>query len=371
MDELDAIAARIQARDQGGTPGPWTLELYPTLRCNLDCAFCDTTDRHRPAVNELSVARQLAIVDEAAAMGVRRVAILGGGEPLLSAATPLLLERVKAHGMEGFLTTNGTRLDAVTDRLVALGWDEVHVSIDGAEAATHDALRGRPGAFRKSVSALCRLRRLRDQGTGGLPRLGLHMVLTNRNVDELAGVVRLAAALGCYRVDVDALVAYRPEQRALALGPAEEARLAARVEEAIAEADRLGVVTTLAAFRRADTLRRGARAPAVVTGAAVPAGPSPVAEGLAAAPCLKAWHYLVVQSDGRTSPCCVLAGTGGSVADAPVATVWEADPTLLDIRAGMRAGRPTGRCVECSENILTHERAIRARLPRVAPSPSA
>ncbi len=372
MDELDAIAARIQARDQGASPGPWTLELYPTLRCNLDCAFCDTTDRHRPAVAELSVARQLAIVDEAAAMGVRRVALLGGGEPLLSAAAPLLVERVKAHGMEGFLTTNGTRLDTVSDRLVDLGWDEVHVSIDGADAATHDALRGRPGAFRKSVSALCRLRRRRDRAGRALPRLGLHTVLTHRNVDQLADIVRLAAALGAVRVDFDALVAYRPEQRVLALGPAEEARLPARVEEALAEADRLGIATTLAHFRgetgrgevgpgevgrSVDTLRRGARPPPA------PANSGAPAVGLAAAPCLKAWHYLVVQSDGRTSPCCVLAGTGGSAADTPLATVWESDPTLTSIRAEMRAGRPTGRCVECSENILAHERAIRARLP--------
>ncbi|MDP2316666.1 MAG: radical SAM protein [Pseudomonadota bacterium] len=351
MDELDAIAARIRARDAGGAPGPWTLELYPTLRCNLDCVFCDTTDRHRPAVNELSVARQLAIVDEAAAMGVRRVALLGGGEPLLSAAAPQLVERVKAHGMEGFLTTNGTRLDVVADRLVAIGWDEVHVSIDGAEAATHDALRGRPGAFRKSVSALCRLRRLRDRAGGAHPRLGIHTVLTRDNVDELAGIVRLAAALGAERVDVDALVAYRPEQVAHALGPREEARLPDRVEEALGEAHRLGIATTLEHFRRGDVLRRGARPPEAAPG-----------EGLAAAPCLKAWHYLVVQADGRTAPCCVLAGTGGSVADAPLAQVWESDPTLVGIRAGMRAGRPTGRCAECSENILVHERAIRARL---------
>ena len=37
--------------------------------------------------------------------------------------------------------------------------------------------------------------------------------------------------------------------------------------------------------------------------------------------------------------------------------------TLEGIRAGMLAKRPPGRCAECSENILGHERAIRARLP--------
>ena len=356
MDELDAIAARIRDRDRGGAPGPWTLEVYPTLRCNLDCAFCDTTDRHRPAVGELSVARQLAVIDEAAAMGVRRVAVLGGGEPLLSAAAEPLLRRVKAHGMEGFLTTNGTRLDAFAGTLVDIGWDEVHVSIDGATAETHDALRGRAGAFRKTVAGLCRLRRRRD-AAGVLPRLGIHTVLTRRNVDELAGLVRLAAAVGASRLEVDALVAYRPEQVALALGPAEEARLPARVAEALAEADRLGVSTTLDRLRP-DTLRRGARPPDAAPGS-----------GLAAAPCLKAWHYLVVQADGRTAPCCVLAGTGGSVAEAPLAEVWETDPTLTAIRVGMRAGTPTGRCAECSENILAHERAIRARLAPLLAAP--
>ncbi len=375
MDELSAIAARIlewevggpsrgpaggpSREPGGGVPGPWTLELYPTLRCNLDCAFCDTTDRHRPAVDELPVARQLAILDEAAALGARRVAILGGGEPLLSAATPELVRRAKAHGMQGFLTTNGTRLDThMATLLVDVGWDEVQVSIDGATAETHDALRGKPGAFRRSVTALCRLRRIRDarhrEGGGrgdALPSLVLHTVVTTRNIPEIPAIVRLAAALGAVRVEFDALVAYRPEQRALALTPAQERALPGIVEAGLAEARRHGIDTTLERFRSPETIQRGARPP--------PAGSG---TGLAGAPCLKAWHHLVVQADGRTSPCCVLAGEGESVADASVATVWESGAMLTRIREGMLAGTPAGRCAECSENILAHERAIRARL---------
>jgi MoaA/NifB/PqqE/SkfB family radical SAM enzyme len=357
MDELDRIAARIQERDAGGERGPWTLELYPTLRCNLSCAFCDTTDRHRPAVGELPIARQLAIVDEAAALGVRRVCILGGGEPLLSPAALPLFRRVKEHGLDGFLTTNGTRCDdAVARLLVDVGWDEVHVSVDGATAETHDALRGKAGAFRRTVTALCHLRRLRDAAGRDRPRLALHTVVTNRNVGELAGIVRLAAAVGAFRVDFDALVAYRPEQQALALSPRDEAALPAAVEDGLAEADRLGIVTTLARFRAVDTVRRGARLPTAGEGT-----------GLAAAPCLKAWHHLVVQADGRTSPCCVLAGEGESVAEVSLGSVWEHGATLAGIRAGMLAGRPTGRCAECSENILAHERAIRGRLAASPP----
>ncbi len=351
MDELDAIAARIVERDRGGVRGPWTLELYPTLRCNLDCGFCDTTDRHRPARDELSTDRWLAIVDEAAAMGARRLFVLGGGEPLLAAATPAILRRGRERGMEGFLTTNGTLLnDRMRRLLIDIGWDEVHVSIDGADGPTHDALRGAPGAFRKSVSALCALRALR--GDRATPRLALHTVLTNRNWFQLPDLVRLAHAVGAFRLDVDALVAYRPEQLALALSPGEAAALPAVARVALAEADRLGIASTLARFLEGDTLRRGARPPPPGTGA-----------GYAAAPCLKAWHHLVIQADGRTSPCCVLAGEGESVATGSVRELWDGSPTLTTIRAGMLAGRPTGRCAECSENILGHERAIRARLP--------
>ena len=144
VPEPDAIAARVRRWDAEGALGPLTLELYPTLRCNLDCAFCDTTDRHRPPVNELPLSRHLEIVEEAAAMGVRRVFILGGGEPLMARqVTPALMHRVKALGMEGVLTTNGTILPPeLVQQLLDDGWDELHVSIDGPSPEIHDALRG-------------------------------------------------------------------------------------------------------------------------------------------------------------------------------------------------------------------------------------
>lgn len=352
MHEVEAIAARVVAREGGQDVGPWTLEVYPTQRCNLDCAFCDTTDRHRPPVAELEPARWLTIVDEAAALGARRIMVLGGGEPLLAAATAPLLRRAAERGLQGFLTTNGTRLLHYAELLVEVGWGEVHVSIDGADAATHDRLRGRRGAFRSAVQGLCRLRQLRDGGGKGLPRLGLHTVLTRENVDQLDAILRLARALGCRRVDFDALVAYRPEQQALALSPEQARALPARAAAGLRLATSLGLQTTLAHFTHPSASARGTRPPPPGEGA-----------GLRAAPCLKAWHHLVIQADGRTSPCCVLAGTGPALGGAPLARFWAADPTLGSIRAGMRAGRPTGRCAECSENILAHERAVRAALP--------
>lgn len=350
------IAARIARWPTQGRQGPMTLELYPTLACNLDCRFCDTTDRHQPPMAELSGQRLLEIVDEAAELGVRRVFVLGGGEPLLRKDTPALLHRIKARGMEGVLTTNGTLLSpALCEQLIADQWEEVQVSIDGPSPEIHDRLRGQAGAFKRTVRNACRLSHARrDRGLPG-PRLALHFVLTNQNHQSLGELVRLAHALGAFRIDFDALIAYRPEQQALLLTPPQAAELPALAADALALAEQLGIETTLEGFLDPGRIARGQVRPT-----------APDLPGLRGAPCLKAWHYLVVQADGRTSPCCVLAGQGGSVAEQPLAAAWADDPFLERVRAGMLQGQPLPRCRECSWNILAHEARIRDALPAPA-----
>jgi MoaA/NifB/PqqE/SkfB family radical SAM enzyme len=352
------VAARVARWETEGVQGPMTLEVYPTLRCNLDCTFCDTTDRHRPPVDELSADRWLEIIDEAHALGVARVFVLGGGEPLARRdVTPALLARVKQHGMEGVLTTNGTLLGPELARqLVETGWDEVHFSVDGPTPAVHDRLRGQRGAFDKTVRAACRLAVWKRRAGLATPRIALHFVMTRENWRTLPDMVRLAHAVGAFRVDFDALIAYTPDQQALRLTDEERAAVPAVARAAMAVADDLGIATTLAHFLEPDRLDRGHTRPT-----------APDLPGLRGAPCLKAWHYLVVQADGRTSPCCVLAGEGGSVRDTPLAEAWRADPFLARVRAGMLAGSPLPRCRECSWNILGHEALIRDHLPEPAP----
>jgi AdoMet-dependent heme synthase len=359
MSEARDIARRLAAWDDG-PKGPWTLEIYPTLACNLRCVFCDAALRKAPASGELSLPRWLGILDEAARMGVRRVFVLGGGEPLVASdRTPAILRRIKALGLEGVLGTNGTLLHPTLVRqLVETGWDEVHFSVDGADGATHDALRGVPGAFQKVISAICRLRTARDMKGQDRPRIALHFVVTSRNWSALPAMVRLASDLGAFRVDFDALVAFRAQQRALLLDRTQAAKLADLAAAALVDAERLGLATTLPALLRPETLDRDRTE--VASAPHRDALPSLPVVG--AAPCLKAWHYLVIQQDGRTSPCCVLAGSGDGLGSGTLADLWERQAALGAVRAAMVAGQPMPRCGECSENILGHERAIRAEL---------
>ena len=108
---------------------------------------------------------------------------------------------------------------------------------------------------------------------------------------------------------------------------------------------------TLENFIRKERISRGSSLPL--------AGEQP---GLAGAPCLKAWHHLVVQADGKTSPCCVLTGQGGEIQGKSILELWNEDEFLTEIREAMLKHTPPERCKECSWNILSHERTIRSFL---------
>lgn len=356
MSDPTAIAHRIRRWETEGPQGPLTLELYPTLRCNLRCSFCDSRERGDLRPPELAPDRLLALVDEAADLGVERVLVLGGGEPLaVPGLASALLGRVKKRRMEGLLTTNGTLLDhALATRLVETGWEELELSIDGPEAPVHDLLRGVPGAFRRVVRGACLVRSEKRRSTSPLPRLAVHCVLTRLNWDRMEDMVELAANLGATRIDFDALIAYRPEQVALRLTPDQEARLPEVAHRAAGRAVARGVVANALRFTDRAVLRRGDGAQGVRSGRTVDSSEA----GSARRFCLRPWHHLVVGPDGRTGACCVLPGEGGSVAETPLARVWREDAFLQGLRKDLAAGRGHPRCAECSANILRHEAAI-------------
>ena len=68
--------------------------------------------------------------DEAGELGVRDIAFVGGGEPLARDITYKLMKRIRAHGMEGDLVTNGSLLtDEMIHTLVDVGWTRVKFSV--------------------------------------------------------------------------------------------------------------------------------------------------------------------------------------------------------------------------------------------------
>ncbi|HEX8632204.1 MAG TPA: radical SAM protein, partial [Catenuloplanes sp.] len=177
-------------------PLPPHLQLEITSACNLRCVMCLV--RYRPPVNKLAGAMPAAlfhrIVDEVP--GLRRLTLQGLGEPLLSPYLVDMLRLATGRGITVGFNSNATLLTrARADELVDTGADWLHVSLDGATAATYQAVR--EGAdFDTVVRNLAGLVAAKRAAGSATPWIRVVFVAMRDNVAELPALVRLLAGIG-------------------------------------------------------------------------------------------------------------------------------------------------------------------------------
>jgi Fe-coproporphyrin III synthase len=163
-------------------PGPvviWNL----VRRCNLNCIHCYSISADTDFPGELSTAEVFAVMDDLKAFGVP-VLILSGGEPLLRRDIFAISERAKAMGFYVGLSSNGTLIDEpCADRIAAIGYDYVGVSLDGI-GEVHDRFRRQAGSY---GAALQGLRLCHERGI----KVGLRFTMTERNAHHLEAMLGL------------------------------------------------------------------------------------------------------------------------------------------------------------------------------------
>ena len=174
--------------------------------CNIACRHCFIACGPKVRTHDVMSAESVrAAVDEAAALGVREVWFTGG-EPLLHPELLDLVAYTLQRAAVGILT-NGMLIDeGVADGLGALFRDapynlEVRVSLDGADAASNDALRGR-GVFDKATAGVARL-----VAAGVEPILAVSVL--DDNPVQREQFVALLAELGVTRPRVKWIPAFR------------------------------------------------------------------------------------------------------------------------------------------------------------------
>ena len=160
-----------------------------TKGCNLRCIHCRATATQLSAPTDLSTEASLGIIDQIAAFA-NPILVLSGGEPLFRRDIFQLARYATGRGLRVALATNGTLVTKdVARNIVDTGVRRVSISLDGADAATHDAFRGIPGAFEASVQGL---RNLRDLGMS----VQINMTIARHNAHQLPEVLDLARKLG-------------------------------------------------------------------------------------------------------------------------------------------------------------------------------
>ena len=171
------------------------FQIEVTSRCNLKCVMCPVTvlADHWPA-RDMSWETFGRIAE--AFERTKWVYLQGWGEPLLHRRVFDMIARAKSAGCRVGFTTNGTRLTRANGaRLLDLGLDLVAVSIAGASAATHEAIRV-GSDFARLVGNLRRFLHLRRERGSTRPKVEVFYLMTSANIAELPRAVELAADLG-------------------------------------------------------------------------------------------------------------------------------------------------------------------------------
>lgn len=314
----DAVQKVVGWLRRRGAARPFeALQIEVTSRCNIKCVMCPVTvlaDRWPRRDMRWETFEGIAAAFE----HTDWVYLQGWGEPLLHRRIFDMIARAKAAGCRVGFTTNGTRLTPRTgERLLELGLDLLAVSIAGATAATHEAIRV-GSDFARLNENLRRFLLLRAERRSAAPKVEVFFLMTSTNLAELPQAVELAAGL-----HADELVATNldyvitpglDELRAYSSDPPAQA-LRKAMEDARTAAARAGL-----AFR-----------------------PYPLESKEMAVCDLNPLKILFVSADGRVSPCVytslagqpeiprffdgrslsVLAVHFGNAGERPLMEIWE------------------------------------------------
>ena len=185
---VDTAPLPLKERFTRGLDAPICLTWELTYACNLACVHCLSSSGRRDP-DELRPAEARHVVDDLVDMKVFYVNI-GGGEPMLRPDFFDLVSYAVGRRVGVKFSTNGTRLTPERARqLAALDYLDVQISIDGATAATNDAVRGE-GSFAAARRAMDNL------AAAGFGPFKVSVVVTRQNMDELDALAAIADTYG-------------------------------------------------------------------------------------------------------------------------------------------------------------------------------
>lgn len=245
------------------TPGPvfasaprrvyWEV----TRACDLACRHCRAEADPTPGPDELSPAEGLRLVRRLAAFGHPAPhLVLTGGDPLKRADLFELIAAARGAGLGVSVAPSATPLltPAVIMRLHEAGVEAISLSLDGADPARHDALRGVPGCFERTLRAAQAAR------VAGIP-FQINSLVSRQTVDDLPGVYQLTSRLGAARWSLFFLVAVGRGTVLDPISPVECEQLLVTLAGLAARSDLPMVSTTEAPHFRRVLVQRGRGTP--------------------------------------------------------------------------------------------------------------
>jgi radical SAM protein len=303
-----------------------------TRACDLACRHCRAEASPEPDAAELSVAQGQRLLEQLARFADPPPhVILTGGDPLKRRDLWDLIARAQSLGMGVSVSPSATPLltPDIIRRLKAANVEAISLSIDGASAETHDAIRGVPGTFARTLDAGI------AAAEAGL-LVQVNTLVSQETLAEIPAIYALARTLKVARWSLFFLVSVG---RGTVLNPI-SIDASDKLLDWLADRARDGgiVVTTTEAphFRRVVQQRRHL--------ATVPAAGAPAPKH-AGAGIRDGNGVMFIASNGDVSPSGFLPLVAGNVKERDPVDIYRSSKLFTDLRDATDFG---GRCGVCS-----------------------
>ncbi len=317
---------------------PFMVSYSITRKCNLKCKHCYSESVDQATPDELSTAEAFRLIDDLSKWGIGLL-IIDGGEPLCREDMLDVVKYASTRGIRTTIGSNGTLIDETTARkMKEAGVMVVAISVDAADAQTHDSFRGMGGAFEQTLRGVeaCRNAQLPFQ---------FNTVIRKETLSQLEDLLRLALD---YRADAieffDLVAAGRAKDECK--------------EQVLSNEERRWVMEWLAQSQE--------DCPIIIRVPGCPMYPLLLQEKL-----VKPKHfpsemlrrvpyygrgcaagmpmgYVMIQCNGEVNPCMLLQAKLGNIREQSIVTIWENSPILAQLR---QRESLKGECGKCSYKI--------------------
>lgn len=289
-----------------------------TARCNLRCVHCRRLTE-AAAEEELLTEEVQGVFESAASLG-KPIIVFSGGEPLLREDWRELADAARRLDLPTALATNGTLIDPATaEQVAAAGFRRVAVSLDGADAATHDAFRGVESAFDRAIAGITELQ---HAGTA----VQINATVAAHNVDQLPSLYALACSLRAVALHLFLLVP---------VGCGAEISRSHQLPPETCEQ----VLNWICDRQMSRHLELRATCAPQYCRVATQRGIKPQSRG-----CLAGGSVIFVSSAGEVFPCGYLPVSCGSVRRHSLADIWRGSNVFAKLRDFEQLKGKCGRC---------------------------
>jgi MoaA/NifB/PqqE/SkfB family radical SAM enzyme len=354
---MDEKINRLKNWMQGKKEMPYTLEINPTNRCNLECEYCwqqnfegiDKTDK-------ISTQKLFSIVDEAAKIGVKEIRIPGSGEPLIRKDIIDLMQEIKKNNIHGLLITNGVLLNKEKiNRIIDISWDCLTFSFDSSNRKVNDYFRGK-GSFDILKKNLLLLKKIKKKKKSKFPLIRFNIVVTNKNYKFLTDIIKFASKILCEDVEFQPLTVWSDNSDRYKLTEKQQLEFKKMIPKIKSLAEKNEIYTNIGDFSDTEIVEKASGEMNELM------NKNKERNKFLELPCFEPWYNMIILPEGKVTACSIAGSSNGdSILNKKLEDVWFGD-YYNNLRKSLLEKKLPDYCKRCCAVVFVENQKIKDKL---------